>query len=641
MESRLDANQPALCRELDRVYADLVQGAVGVADPASANPTEGRSPALERICWAFNLTPFERDVLLLCAGVEMEARFAEACAAAQKDARMLWPSFSLALTALPGAHWSAISRDRPLRYWRLIEIARGESLLRSALRIDERILHYLAGVGCSDERLDGLLRSAEPIPGTLPAPHAACAREAASHWMRSGSFAGSARLLLLGRRSFEQRMVAQEICRIAGLNCFIARAADIPANPADREQIARLWNREALLTGSALYIRTGSLEAPELERVAAFLEWVQVPVAMEARDGAGLESVEGLRIQVPSLGPSERKTIWEESLGEAATRMNGSLDRIADYFDFDAGSIRIAGEITRGALDGSAADVSQVAWEVCRVQARRSFQGLAQRIEPRATWDDLVLPDLQIETLRQIVANVRQRPVVNGKWGFAERYSKGLGVTALFAGASGTGKTMAAEVIAAELDLDLYQIDLSSVVSKYIGETEKNLRRIFEAAEASGAVLLFDEADALFGKRSEVRDSHDRYANLEISYLLQRMDSYCGLAILTTNMKHALDAAFIRRLRFIVQFPFPGVAERRRIWQRIFPPRTPLAALDFNRIAQLNVAGGLIRNIATHAAFLAADQGADIGMDHILQAVRVEYAKLDRPLTPAETGGWK
>jgi SpoVK/Ycf46/Vps4 family AAA+-type ATPase len=261
-------------------------------------------------------------------------------------------------------------------------------------------------------------------------------------------------------------------------------------------------------------------------------------------------------------------------------------------------------------------------------------------VHPRTGWHDLVLPPLQIDTLKQIVAHARQRALVHGEWGFAERYTRGLGITALFAGASGTGKTMAAEVVAAELGLDLYQIDLAGVVSKYIGETEKNLRRIFDAAEDGGAVLLFDEADAIFGKRSEVKDSHDRYANLEISYLLQRMEAYRGLAILTTNMKHALDEAFLRRLRFIVQFPFPGTLQRKHIWERVFPSGAPLAAVDFDLAAKLNISGGVIRNIAAYAAFLAAEQGSRIGMGHIMSAARVEYAKHDRPLTPAETGGW-
>jgi SpoVK/Ycf46/Vps4 family AAA+-type ATPase len=236
--------------------------------------------------------------------------------------------------------------------------------------------------------------------------------------------------------------------------------------------------------------------------------------------------------------------------------------------------------------------------------------------------------------------HVRQRRQVYEDWDFQSKGKRGLGISALFAGLSGTGKTMAAEVLARELRLDLYRIDLSAVVSKYIGETEKNLRRVFDAAEAGGAILLFDEADALFGKRGEVKDSHDRYANIEVSYLLGRMEAYRGLAILTTNMKDALDAAFLRRIRFVVQFPFPDQAEREAIWCGIYPQATPTEGLDAARLAQLNLAGGDIRNIALKAAFLAADAGEPVRMAHLLRAARHEYKKLERPLTSAEIRGW-
>jgi vesicle-fusing ATPase len=212
-------------------------------------------------------------------------------------------------------------------------------------------------------------------------------------------------------------------------------------------------------------------------------------------------------------------------------------------------------------------------------------------------------------------------------------------MTALFAGPSGTGKTMAAEVLANELQLDLYRIDLSQVVSKYIGETEKNLNRIFGAAEANGAILLFDEADALFGKRSEVKDSHDRYANVEISYLLQRMEAYRGPAILTTNFRSSLDLAFLRRLRFVVEFPFPDAKQRAAIWERIFPQQTPLSEVDSDRLARLALAGGAIRTIAINAAYSAAEEGTAVAQRHILAAARREYAKLDKPITAAEFGG--
>jgi SpoVK/Ycf46/Vps4 family AAA+-type ATPase len=279
-------------------------------------------------------------------------------------------------------------------------------------------------------------------------------------------------------------------------------------------------------------------------------------------------------------------------------------------------------------------------WDASRQRARRDLGELAQRIEPRACWAELVLPARQKTLLSDIVAQVRNRWRVYDRWGFAQKSSRGLGLSALFAGQSGTGKTMAAEVIANTLGLDLHQIDLSSVVSKYIGETEKNLRRLFDAAEGSGAILFFDEADALFGKRSEVKDSHDRYANIEVSYLLQRMEAYRGLAILATNMKSALDHAFLRRIRFLVDFPFPDAEDRAAIWRRVFPEATPSSGLDYERLARLHVPGGNIRSIALNAAFRAADEGAPVQMRHLLHAAQVEYVKLERPLADTEVAGW-
>jgi SpoVK/Ycf46/Vps4 family AAA+-type ATPase len=225
---------------------------------------------------------------------------------------------------------------------------------------------------------------------------------------------------------------------------------------------------------------------------------------------------------------------------------------------------------------------------------------------------------------------------VYDEWGFRQKMNRGLGISALFAGASGTGKTMAAEVIANDLRLNLYRIDLSAVVSKYIGETEKNLRQLFDAAEDGGAILFFDEADALFGKRSEIKDSHDRYANIEINYLLQRMEAYRGLAVLATNMKSALDQAFLRRLRFIVNFPFPGAEDRKRIWRKVFPAETPIERLDYDRLARLNLTGGSIHNIALNAAFLAAQAGGAVTMPLVLAAARTEFRKLERPINEAD-----
>ena len=296
--------------------------------------------------------------------------------------------------------------------------------------------------------------------------------------------------------------------------------------------------------------------------------------------------------------------LWRQTLGAEAASLNGRVESLVAQFSLTAPAIRsAAAEATsQYSKDGSQeqeAALGDRLWETCRLHARPQLDGLAQRISSQVGWDDLVLPQSQLQTLFDIVVQVRQRARVYDEWGFAAKSERGLGISALFSGASGTGKTMAAEVMANELRLDLYRIDLSQVVSKYIGETEKNLRRVFDAAEDGGAILLFDEADALFGKRSEVKDSHDRYANIEVSYLLQRMESYRGLAILTTNMKSALDTAFLRRIRFIVHFPVPDAAQRAEIWRRIFPADTPTGrAWMLTRLARLNVAGGNIRNIA-------------------------------------------
>jgi hypothetical protein len=418
----------------------------------------------------------------------------------------------------------------------------------------------------------------------------------------------------------------------------------LPEAAGDREELARAYTREAALWPAALLVRTERLENGAL--LEAWLRRVRAPVAVDVEEGSAADRLSGLRLIAPSMRADERKAQWQTRLGPLASEIEPALDAMVEAFALDATEIAETAEAIEkeaalapsGQANGKS--LCATAWLRCRAAARRSVDGLAARVENTANWSDLVLPDAQTGILRQIAMHARHAARVHETWGFAVRYGRGLGLSALFSGVSGTGKTMAAGVVARELDRDLYQIDLATVISKYIGETEKHLRKIFDSAERSGAILLFDEADALFGKRSQVRDSHDRYANLEVSYLLQRMESYRGIAILTTNMQHALDPAFQRRLRFVVQFPFPDEPSRERIWRKVFPAATPTADLDYKRLAQLNVTGGSIRNIALLTAFLAADAGAPITMGNILEAARTEFAKLDKPLSAAETRGW-
>ncbi len=519
----------------------------------------------------------------------------------------------------------------------MLEVLPGETLAGSPLRIDERILHCLAGVECVDERLEGIVF---PLAGPAALPS----------WLTDAAQAGARavqageHVALTGRSASDRELVATAALSAAGLSPFRLRASDIPGHPAERESLARSWNREALLVAGGLYLQTDAAEpgGDTARLTPAFLARVRSPVAVDAGETGGSDGLTAVRIALPEPSAAERRQAWATSLGPAAGRMNGALDAIADQFRLDTPSIRSASAALRQlATEREGEALGREAWRVCREHARRSMQQSARRIEPKADWDSLVLPEAQMRILRQIAIHLRQRATVHETWGFAAKYSRGLGLTALFSGASGTGKTMAAEVLAHALDLDVYQIDLAGLVSKYIGETEKNLKRVFDAAEDSGAILLFDEADALFGKRTEVRDSHDRYANLEVSYLLQRMEAYRGLAILTTNMRQAIDAAFLRRIRFVIEFPFPDAAHRARIWQNVFPASTPISGLDPERLGRLNVTGGIIRNIATHAAFLAAHDAGPVRMSHVREATRTEYAKLERPFGSIETSVWQ
>jgi hypothetical protein len=595
-------------------------------------------PALESICEAFALSPFEREVLLLCAGMELDSTFAAHCAAAQGDPRRPYPTFGLALAALPEAHWSALSPDAPLRFWRLIETRAGETLTASPLSIDERVLHYLVGVSYLDDRLRGLVEPPLRAPGELPPSHRELIDRLAGLW--SG---GSRPLVqLCGDDPGDKRAIAAAACALLALELHAIRAADIPAAAAEREGLVRLWEREAVLGGSALLVDCEDLDDADGTRaVLSLTERVRSPIVVAGREPLRGRGRPIIRMDVNRPSSSEQQDLWQNALGPLASGLNGRVKAVVDQFNLGLTGIHAVSTQVLESLSQERGDEPEtVLWDACRVQARPRLDNLAQRIEPTAAWDDLVLPESQREMLAAVAAHVRQRTRVYETWGFAARGSRGLGISALFAGDSGTGKTMAAEVLANELRLDLYRIDLSQVVSKYIGETEKNLGRVFDAAEEGGAILLFDEADALFGKRSEVKDSHDRYANIEVSYLLQRMESYRGLAILTTNMKNALDKAFLRRIRFVVQFPFPDASQRAEIWQRIFPSDTPTEGLDAEELARLDVPGGNIRNIALNAAFLAADAGEPVRMTHLLRAARTEYAKLEKPLTDAETGGW-
>ena len=662
----LQGTSPGLADALQAVAAWLSTAPASSTGATPAAPPWTQPPTLARLAVRLGLSRFEADLLLLAAAPEIDPAIGALMVAAQGPAGgggpQPWATFGLALQRLPGANWAATAAVGRLRRWQLLALMGPGGVSNTALRIDETVLHHLLGHGHPEPRLEPWLRE-------VPAPSAAQAGAGAD--AGAGAGADDAALAALGRAwsgapSLAEAPVAvlqggDALQRVQALAAQLKLCAvrwsgrPLPDNPAECEMLARLWEREALLRGALLWVPHDDAATPGAAvegavRLADFIDRLQGLVLIS---GAPLP-LQRARWPLAAQGGDavSRLQTWRLHLGPRGAALNGALTLLAEQFELSAATIaQVAADWQRSAphstphstphnAEHSPEPSAASLWQATRAAARRGLDGLAERIEARATWADLVLPEATLLALRTMAAQVRQRHRVLRDWGFAQRSARGLGLGALFAGGSGTGKTMAAEVLANELQLDLYRIDLAALVSKYIGETEKNLSRVFVAAEASGAILLFDEADALFGKRSEVRDSHDRYANLEVSYLLQRIESWRGLAILTSNMRQAIDSAFLRRLRFIVNFPFPDDAARAQIWQRAFPAAAPQEGLDMAKLARLSLSGGHIRNVALNAAFLAADETRAISMRHLRMAAEAEFAKIEKPLPVGDVGDW-
>ena len=652
----LDSALNQLRSVLQSYIAKLQDGAVASADLPTVDSIEiaqnmSAPPALLQLCQFFNLSEFERDILLLCAGIEIDPRLAALCAEAHGDSHQNYPTFNLALRVLPQAHWSATTPDAPLRYWKLIELEE-DFLTHSPLRIDERILHYIIGVGAGDRYLSNV--SALPASSKKLVPSHQNLVQQITTLLKLELETTVPIVQLCGSQMNDKLAIAVAVCNQFNLQVNSISAECLPLATEKLQNFSRRWERESILEAKVLLLdcdRLERLDPPQMLMLAQFIEKIKGPVIITSRSPLQELRRQIIRFDVTKPDLQEQLAIWETALIELKPHLNvlndpketfgQHLQKLSAQFNLSTSLIHRACTAAAGQIiEHPSIPIEQILWESCRVQARPNLDELADRVESKSSWQDLVLPPQQEQTLHEIAAHVSNRAMVYNNWGFAGKHQRGLGITALFSGPSGTGKTLAADVLARELHLDLYKIELSSVVSKYIGETEKNLERIFDAAESGGVVLLFDEADSIFGKRTDVKDSKDRHANTEVNYLLQRMEAYSGLAILTTNFPNNLDSAFLRRLRFVVPFPFPSATQRREIWRRVFPPDTPIKDLKFDKLAQLNVAGGNIRIIALNAAFLAADAGESVQMKHILQATQTEYTKLEKSLTGVEIAGW-
>jgi len=629
-----------------RKLAWLLEKPSGDAD--LTRPPIDNCQALAKVAGRFGLDDFETDLLLLSAGVEVDPELGMLLAATGAPLPTL--QLAAALTAPPsgpGDHAGAIAAGAPLRRWQLIELGPSDTLISSPVRISERLLMHLVGSGEPDDRLAGVVRPcAIPEFSDVSIDSALTEMIVAAWGGDRGWPAASNRALvrLAGGAFAEPAAVLGRACDLLGLTLYEVDSSSLPTQPRELAAFARLWEREALLGDAALLVHLDPAEPPQSTALRQFLAHTAGWIALSGPAAPSVRGRDEVIVEFPEPGLAQRRAAWVGGLTAAGLAAGPAQARAVDEF---VGRYRLSPREIRTACRqagqavaaGTAVDLDAAVRQACARRSRPRMDGLAEHLKTTARWDDLILPEPQTQALQGIVRRVRQHDRVLTEWGFAG-FRGGAGVTALFAGPSGTGKTMAAGIVAGELGLELYRVDLGALIDKYVGETEKNLSRVFDAAGRSGAVLFFDEADALFGRRGEVRDSHDRYANIQISHLLQKMDSYEGLAILATNLSAAMDSAFLRRLTYVVRFPFPDLEQRRRIWCRAFPPQTPTSGLDHAKLAALQVSGAGIRNIALAGAFRAADTESPVGMAHLLAGAIEECAKQERPVLPAEVLGW-
>lgn len=640
-------------------------------------------PTLIWLYQSFHLSLFDLVLVLIALAPEIDLRYQRIYAYLQDDVTRKLPTVDLALNLLCASASEKLKRlshfatDAPLIRQSLLLLFPDPNqiqppLLAHYLKLDEQVVRYLLGEERLEPRLAKFcqLRQPEYLLKQLTLSEE-IKQALATLSQQAYQTQQPLRLYFYGSQGVGKSRTAEAIANHLEVPLLTVDLANALQLKLDFDFIVRLLFREAKLHNAIVYLSgMDEILSPnhygEYQQLLAVLTQSKEIIVLAGKkpcDSDTIRSINAIPVAFTIPDFAQRRAYWQASAARMGMRLNEEqIDVLSDRFrltpeQIDGAIAHARNKIlwARAACDqpqsvgaqGQPQSVGaqgiapllpdvqtnlQELFAATRMQSGHDLTALARKITPKHTWDNIILPANQLNQLREICNQVKYHHIVCNQWGFDQTLSLGKGINVLFSGSPGTGKTMAAEVIASELQLDIYKIDLSQIVSKYIGETEKNLDRVFTAAENANAILLFDEADALFGKRSEVKDAHDRYANLEVAYLLQKMEEYEGITILTTNLRQNLDEAFTRRIRFIIEFPLPEADNRLQIWQRIFPKQTPLEEdVDLKLIAQkFQLAGGSIRNIAVAAAFLAAEEGNCVGMKHLLQATKREFQKMGR-----------
>jgi hypothetical protein len=613
----------------------------------------GTPPPMARLAKWFHLSPFECKILIASLAVDLDLRFEILYSWARNDVTRKRPSVDLLLKLLCNSrdeelrYRDAFHEDAPLLRNQRIRISedsqdRDPSFLQRSLRVEDRIAGFLMDQATPDKRL-------QPFTG-LSFPHRALSslhlpERLWSELQHATRIESPSILYLCGPSGAGKRSAVEALCSDAE-HPLLTADLGLASAGTPTSSLFLLLQREAILAQADLLLSHAEAllaEAPSLELLRTGLDQLQPAPLMHIfvtsesplpQSGRTRKS-QWLTFDFPVPSFSHRLILWREALLAISCPIAADVDipLLANRFALTGGAIHEACNdavwhvLMRGSTETQCTGKDLEA--AARAQSSQGLRRFAQKIHCRGGWNSLVLPRHILRQLHDVCTSERHRQTVYSQWGFDQRLSAGKGLNVLFCGTSGTGKTMAAGILAQELGLDLYRIDLSIVVSKYIGETEKQLNLIFREAQTSNAVLLFDEADALFGKRSEVKDAHDRYANVEVAYLLQKMEEYEGIVILATNLRRNMDDAFTRRMHHIIEFPFPDADNRERIWRGILPPDAPVASdIDYGFLArQFELAGGNIRNVALAAAFLAAEEARPIRMEHCIIATALELQK--------------
>ncbi len=618
--------------------------------------------SLPHLSSLFHLNNFEEKCILICLAPELNKKYEKLFAYIQDDITIKKPTVNLILNLLFSSdkerllHLSSFFHSAPLSKFRLIQLYDTSSdnpgsLLSKSTKLDERITSFLLGLNIIDIRLGRSVKYLTSKNNYHKDHFQDCLIQKTINFV-DGYFSKqnptNKNLVFYfhGKKGSGRKTTVRRICNSLRIPVLYSDIERLITEPISFGELSWILGRECILQQGALCIdniealtennEKASMIFYLIDSLKTFSKLTFILSKKPCNNASFIDNFSFIDIEFPEFDDLERKNIWETYLNGTRRNINSNyIEEIASKFHFTEGRIKIALETARNLAlwqHGNNQIEPEDIYNACRLYSDSELNYLARKLDYTYSWNDIILPPDKKNVLRNICNYVKFRHKVLGEWGLGKKFSMGNGLNVLFSGSSGTGKTMAAQIIAKELNIDIFRIDLSRIVSKYIGETEKNLDKIFTAAGNSNVILFFDEADALFGKRSEVKDAHDRYANIEIAYLLQKIEEYNGIVILATNLRSNIDDAFVRRMHYIVDFPYPDETMRKDIWLSIFPENTPLNSdIDFNFLArQFKLSGGNIRNVATNAAFLAASENKEINIFHLINAVKMEYEKIGK-----------